>query len=165
MSLFETIKWAPFLLIRPGWFFEEKGENAHWALALGFIMAAATLSSGASLLLTRPPYPWIAGSVLLINALGMVGISAGFAYLAIWLIRGEPIGYQKIFSVYAFAGSMPLLLSWVPGAFWITELWKWWLVGIGLVRSIRFPESQAALVIGSSIVLTLLFFWSLMMFI
>lgn len=155
-------KCAIGLLVNPGRFFEEKGDKAHWTLAFGFIMISALISSGATLLLARPSSPWLTGSILIINAVGMIGISAGFAYLAIWLIRGKPIRFEKVFGIYAFATSMPLLLSWIPGAFWITEIWKWWLVGIGLVRSIRFRGSQAAVVIGSSIGLTILFFWSLM---
>jgi len=158
-------KCAATLLINPRRFFSSEGKKASWTVAFGFIMVSAIISSGAALLLTRPSSPWLTGSILLINAVGMVGISACFAYLAIWLIRGERIRFKKIFSIYAFAGSMPLLVSWVPGAFWLTEAWKWWLVGTGLVRSARFRGAQVVVVIGSSIGLTILFFWSLIMII
>ena len=158
-------KCATGLLLNPRRFFSEEGQRAHWALAFGFVLISAFISSGAGLLLTRPLSPLLTGSILFVNAVGMVLISTGFAYLVVWLIRGERIRFEKLFSIYAFAGSMPLLLSWVPGAFWITELWKWWLVGTGLTRSTNFRGTQVAMIMGCSIGLTILFFWSLMLII
>ena len=116
-------------------------------------------------MMKQPASPWLSGCIWFCNAVGMVFITSLFGYLGVRLTQDNHVTLGQLLRLYAFAGSMPTLISWIPGSFWITETWRWWLVGIGLTRGNNLPWRQTAIVIGCTIGLTILFFWSIMMII
>lgn len=156
-------KSAAGLLLAPGRFFSGEGKTAHWGYALGMLSLSALLASCAAFLLQKPPTPWLSGGLFVFNGVGMILISAAFGFLAIRLTRKAPISFGQLFSIYAFSGSLPMLISWLPGSFMAFESWKWCLIGIGLTRGGGLSWRQALVVIAGSIGLTILFFWSLML--
>lgn len=157
-------KSAGHLLVAPGQFFSQQGKAAHWAYALGIIFITAFVAAGTALILKTTAPSWFGIGLFVFNAVGMILISAAFGFLAIRLIHQEaPVSFGRFFSIYAFAAALPTLLSALPGSFMATETWKWCLIGIGLTRGIGLLWRQAVVVIGSSIALTILFFWSLML--
>ncbi len=151
------------LLIRPGKFFKDGGGNDRWEVALGLMTLSGIFSAAAFLIMTHPPSPWVTGSIWAVNAIGMVFILATFGYLSIRVSMPQKISYGKLFSTFAFASSLPTFFSWIPGAKWITEIWRWWLIGIGLTQSNGLQLRHALLIMGSSIGLTVLLFWSFML--
>lgn len=156
-------KSAGSLLIAPGKFFSREGKMAHWGYALGLISLSALVASGAVFFLNKSPSPWLSCGIFVVNGVGMVLISAAFGFIALRLTHESPVSFGRLFSIYAFAGSLPMLISWLPGSFLATETWRWSLIGIGLTRSSGLLWRQAAVVIAGSIGLTILFFWSLML--
>jgi hypothetical protein len=156
-------KSAGSLLTSPGRFFSREAKTAHWRHGLGLIFSSALLASCGVLLLNKPPSPWLSSALFVFNGVGMVLISAVFGYLALRLIWETPVAFGHVFSIYAFAGSLPMLISWLPGSFLAVEAWKWCLIGIGLTQGLGLPWRLAVVVIAGSIGLTVLFFWALML--
>ena len=151
------------LLISPARFFAHEANGTHWGFSLGLLTFSAIASAAILLMMKHSPFTWINGGLWILNAVCMAAIAAAFGFLAARIIQAEHIPFSHILRIYAFAGSMPTLVAWVPGSFWITELWRWWLVGIGLTYSTRLNWRQTTGVITCSIGLTILFFWSLML--
>ena len=55
-----------------------------------------------------------------------------------------------------------LLVSWLPFFVWLTEPWKWWLIGRGMTQALGFRWTQALLIIVISFSIIALFFWSVL---
>lgn len=153
------------LLWSPGRFFSCQVKQVHWSVPLVFLTIAAAMSTVAALVYGSMPSPLVTGSILFLNAIGTLLAGAFFGYIAARILPGGGVPFNRMFSIYAFSGGLPLLIAWLPGSFWVSELWKWWLVGIGLTRAGEFHGHQAATIIGASIGLSLCFFWSLLMLI
>ncbi|MDX9786460.1 MAG: hypothetical protein RBT11_06780 [Desulfobacterales bacterium] len=153
------------LLLTPGRFFSKEGKTAHWGHALCLIFLSALLASCAVFFLIKPSAPWLSSGIFIFNGVGMILISAAFGFLTMRLTQEAPISFGRLFSIYAFSGSLPMLISWLPGSFLASESWKWCLIGIGLTRGSKLLWRQALVVIAGSIGLTILFFWSLMLFV
>ena len=98
----------------------------------------------------------------MVNAIGMVLIAAALGYLVMALTIGKQVSFTRFFSVYAFSSGVTLLASWIPFFIWITEPWKWWLIGTGMVKGCGFSLSQALVIIGVSISVMFLLFWSVL---
>ena len=73
---------------------------------------------------------------------------------------GRRVMFAQFFSVQAFAVSATLLAAWIPLLIWITEPWKWYLIGVGLVKACGFRWYHAVMNIGITIFVMVLFFWS-----
>ena len=44
-----------------------------------------------------------------------------------------------------------ILYAWIPYFLILTEPWKWWMIGTGMIKTCRLSFAQAVLVIGLSI--------------
>ena len=151
------------LLLSPGRFFSEEGKTAHWGCALCLIFLSTLPAACAVFFLNRPSAPWLSSGIFIFNGIGMILISAAFGFLAMRLTQEAPVSFGRLFSIFAFSGSLPMLISWLPGSFMASETWKWCLIAIGLTRGGGLLWRQALVVIAGSIGLTILFFWSLML--
>ena len=85
--------------------------------------------------------------ILMINAVGMTGLCAAIAWLAAMIGSGPRLGFSRIWTVFAVATSPTLLIAWVPFAFFFTEPWKWWLIGIGLVHGLGITKARAVIIV------------------
>jgi len=150
------------MLGEPRRFFSELPRAMGLKRPLGFLFVSSLFFAGASLMSNRPPNPVIMGSIFFINAMGMVFIAAGIGYLVMFMIMGRQVTFTRFFSIYALSFGVTLLASWLPFFMWLTEPWKWWLIGTGMVKGCGFRKIQAAVVIGVTIVVLVLFFWALL---
>ena len=148
------------ILIRePKKFFMGLQGEAGLKKPLGFLIVSSILFALAGILGNIYTNPFVMGSIFLVNALGMVFIAAGLGYIVMTLTIGKKVGFNTFFSIYAFSSGVTLLASWVPFFFWLTEPWKWWLIGTGMVKCCGFKTIQAVSVIGLSVGIIILFFW------
>jgi hypothetical protein len=99
--------------------------------------------------------------ILLINAIAMPFIAAGTGFMVMTMTIGKRVTFTKLFAVYAFAGGVTMLASWIPLFVWVTEPWKWLLIALGMVKGCGLRWMQAVLIIGISIFILVLFFLSL----
>jgi len=148
------------ILSSPGRFFAELPEFPSIRPASGCLLVSSLFFACASL--TQPhEQPLIMAIILLVNAVSMCFMSAGLGYGVMVMTLGKRVTFSKFFSVYAFAAGITLLAAWIPLFVWITEPWKWLLIAVGLIKGCGLRWFQAILVMSVSIVVLILFFWSL----
>ena len=75
--------------------------------------------------------------------------------MVMMLTLGRRIPFERLFAIYAFASGVTLLVSWIPFSTWLTEPWKWVMIGLGMVRAGGLRWRQTVLVVGISVVLLL----------
>jgi len=150
------------MLGKPRIFFSELPRDAGLKRPLYFLFVSSLFFAGASLMSNRPPNPVIMGGIFFINAMGMVFIAAGIGYLVMTMIMGRQVTFTRFFSIYALSFGVTLLASWLPFFMWLTEPWKWWLIGTGMVKGCGFSLSQAFVIIGISMGVMFLLFWSVL---
>ncbi len=148
------------LWFSPGQFFRELPETPRVGQPLSFLLLSSFIAAAGTFLYV-PACTLLMAAVVFINAASMPFIASAFGYLVMTLMRGEQAGYGRLFRVYAFASGATLPLAWLPSSLWFTETWKWVLIGIGLVKGCGLRPLQATAVIAFSVLLLVLFFWSL----
>ena len=149
------------VLEQPRNFFSKLPQESGFKKPFGFLFVSSIFFTVAGIVSGMCPNPFVTGLIFFINAMGMVFISAGIGYMAMTMIMGRNVTFARFFSIYAFSSGVTLLASWIPLFVWLTEPWKWWLIGTGLTKACGFNWKQACLVIGVSIVILVLFFKSL----
>ena len=148
------------LLGAPRQFFVELPEEIGFRQPFGFLLISSLFFAGASLAHIQENTFLMVG-IMLVNAIGMAFVSASFSFMVMTMTRCKRVPFLRVFSVYAFASGVTMLASWIPLFVWITEPWKWLLITIGLVKGCGLRWMQAILIVGVSIFLLILFFWSL----
>jgi hypothetical protein len=148
------------ILGSPRRFFGELPEDVGFRNPFGFLLISSLFFTGASLTCVHDRHVLMAG-ILLTNALSMPFITAGTAFLIMTMTMVERVSFTRLFAVFAFAAGVTMLASWIPLFVWITEPWKWMLIAMGMVKACGLRWMQAISIIGSSIFIVLLFFWSL----
>lgn len=149
------------ILGAPRSFFRQLPEQTGYHQSFGFLLASALFSAAAAVMTQPLDQPLVAGGVYLVNAVGMAVIAAGLGYMVITMVFPRKTGFRRIFSIYAMASGTTLLAAWIPLFIWITEPWKWILIGIGLSQACGLKWMQSILVVAVSMGVIILFFWSL----
>lgn len=150
------------LLGEPRRFFSGLAPDTGCRHSAGFLLVSSVFFTGASLTQNVYSHPGIMGCIFMVNAVGMVLISAGLGYVVMALTIGRQVPFARLFSVYAFSFGVTLLASWVPFFVWLTEPWKWWLIGTGLTAHCAFSRRQSFFIVGMSIGILILFLWSVL---
>ena len=60
-------------------------------------------------------------------------IMAVILYLVTLLLCKDVFSYQTLFAITAYAG-VTQLAAWIPGMPWIAGIWKFYLIGLGMVK-------------------------------
>jgi len=134
------------ILIEPKRFFTELPDNSSMIKSLGFCILCAVFYTGASLLISNHAHPVETGALFFLGSLGMTFVSACVSYGIMTLTVGRKTGFETIFSIHAFSSGMMLLLSWMSFFFWLTELWKWWLIYTGFRNAGKLSWKPAILI-------------------
>lgn len=150
------------VLGEPRLFFKEIPDDITLKKPVWFLVVSSMFSSIASLLASPPVSPLITSGIFFINAVGMTFIAAVLGYMIMIMITGRRVAFAKLLSIYAFSTGVTLLASWLPTFFFITEPWKWWLIWTGLVKGCEFAWWQAFIIVGASVGIIVLFFYSLL---
>jgi len=148
------------ILGEPRSFFSELPVDLGFLKPLGFLIVSSVFFTVASLISGMPANPFFAGGIFFINAVGMVLIASGLGYLVMVMFFGRSVTFKRFFSIYAFSSGITLLAAWIPFFIWITEPWKWWLIAIGMTRSFGFRKWQIIMIIGLSLCIMILLFWT-----
>lgn len=148
------------LVVAPGLFFRGLGEGQGSRRPVGFLLVSALVHAIAGSHFETGP-PWVGFVLKLANALGMTVFSALIAFTIARMTSLRSVRYSTIFSMFAYASGVTLLVSWVPMLVWVTEPWKWFLIAIGLVHGAGLRWPRALWVVVATIGMVILFFWSL----
>ena len=150
------------LLAEPRSFLGSYLPEAGWKQPLGFLIVSSLFFTSASVIGNTHPKLAIIAGVFFINAVGMPFVAAGLGYMVMTLIMGRRVDFARFFSVYALSSGITLLVAWVPFFLVFSEPWKWWLIATGMVRGFGFKRMQVLLIIGFSVGIWLLLFWTAM---
>lgn len=148
------------LLSEPKKFFSDRAGETTFKQSLCFLVVSSLFFTAASLTSNMYIRPFMMGAIFFVNAVSMAFIAAAFGYVVMIMIMGRKVPFVRFFSIYAFASGITLLVSWVPFLMYLTEPWKWWLIGTGMSKDCRFRLSQTLVIIGVSMGVMFLLFWS-----
>jgi hypothetical protein len=148
------------ILGQPRQFFAELGEDIGWKQPLGFLLVSSLFFAGAGLMSAMPDTPVLFGGIFFVNAVGMTLIAAFAGYGVMVMFFGKRVTFARFFRIYALSSGVTLLAAWVPFFIWLTEPWKWWLIGTGMTRGLGLSWWQALVIIVTSVAAIFLFFWS-----
>lgn len=147
------------MLVSPGQFFGHDIQGIHLGRAMGLLILSSLFFTLAGLNLLQ--HSSLVMSVIhFLNALIMPSISAVIGYVLIKKGLRQPVGFSKVFTVYALASGLTLLMSWIPLFLFITEPWKWFLIGLGMVKRCGLSWRQALFVITVTVLFLIFGFWS-----
>ena len=145
------------VLVSPSRLFADLPRAPDLRPPLVFLVLCSLFHAGASLTCT-PEGSLLGAGILFLNALLMPLIAAALGRVIAVMVRGRRPGFLRFFQVYAYAAGATLMVSWVPFSLWLTEPWKWVLIGIGLIKNCELRPGQALTIILISVaVLTALF--------
>ena len=144
----------------PRQFFSDLPDPVGLRRPLGFLLVSSLFFAVASFTCFRENH-WLLSSIFLVNALLMPFIAAGIAFMVMLLIVERCMPFERLFAIYAFAGGVTLLVSWIPFSNWLTEPWKWILIGLGMVKGGGLTWRQTILILGLSLALLILLFRAL----
>ena len=149
---------ATGLLSGPGRFFKEISDNCNTGKPLGFLILSSLFYVGASFSYINEKVLLLSW-VMLLNSIFMPLIGAAVSTGLVKMTSfGNRIDFKKIFSVYAFAGGITMLIAWIP-LFWLpAELWRWGLVFTGFTKGCGLKKVEAFMITGVSILTIILFF-------
>jgi len=106
--------------------------------------------------------PLADGMICFLNSAGMPVIMSVTTYCVMVTGFGRRASYTRIFNIHALAAGITTLGTWLPSLIIFTIPWNLWLIGTGLTRHVGMKRTQAALVIGISLIVLYLFFRSLL---
>ena len=150
------------LLCAPRRFFSELSDEVGFRRSLGLLIISSLVFAGAALMRNGYEHLLIDGGIFFTNAVSMTFLAASIGYIVMTMIVGRCVTFTKLFSVYALSSGVTLLASWIPFFVWLTEPWKWWLIGTGMTRYCGLQLKHAVTIIGITVCVLLLFFWSLL---
>ena len=148
------------ILGAPRQFFSESPEDVGFEKPFGFLLISSLFFTGASLTCIHERLILMA-CIFFVNSIVMPFFAAGIGFTVMTMTIGKRVKFARLFAVYAFATGVTLLASWIPLFVWLTEPWKWLLIGLGMVKACGLRWMQAFLIIGISVFMLVLFFWSL----
>lgn len=145
----------------PGRFFRRLPDPVGFRRSTGFLFFCCLFFAGASFLCFRPNSVLLTG-ILFVNAFFMPFIASGICFMAMRMILGKRIPFERLFAIVAFSSGVTLMASWIPFSLWVTEPWKWSLIAVGMVRGGGLRWGQAIFVLAITIGILFLFFRSLL---
>jgi hypothetical protein len=162
ISLRNYVRIMGQLLTQPRVFFSTLPLDLGVKRPMLMLIVSSAVYVAACLMSRRPADPLAWGGVLFANAIGMAMITAVLGFGVMLVTRGKQVSFGPFFSVYALSNSAVLLVAWIPFAGLITELFKWWLIGTGLIRSFGLKMWQSAVIVGVSVLGVVVIFQSVL---
>ena len=148
------------LLGKPRQFFQDALLQESLGSGLGFLLLSALLYTAATLAVNPGIQNPAAMAILLANGVGMAVIAAVIGYGIMIMMIGRKISFPLFLNIYAFSSGAALLAAWIPFFLIITEPWRWWLIGTGLVRAGKISKRHTMAIIILSITVITIFFCS-----
>jgi len=141
------------IITSPGNFFREYAEAGNAVLAVFALAVSSIFYAIASLLMHTCPQPLAAVVIFFINAWGMPLLAAAAGFILSRFFLHTNVGFPKFLGIYAWAASAVLLAAWIPYLVLFTEVWRWWLIGVGLIGVCGMKRWQAVMVVAVTLAL------------
>jgi len=146
------------LLLRPARFYERLSRDRGYGPALGFLFFSSILFSIlASIFILQKRA--LFGLIFFINAFTMPPIMALILFLVTLLGCKNVFYYRILFGITAYS-NITLILAWIPGLSWVAGLWKFYLIGLGMVKLGEISSLKAFMVVAvtAAILFSLIYF-------
>lgn len=136
------------LVFHPGAFFEELSPHNQYVPALLFLFACSVLFTLlASIFVVKKTGLFM--FILLMNSFFMPFITAFILHLVGILLCNNVFTFQILFGITAYA-NVTLLAAWIPGMAWVAGIWKFYLIGLGMVKVGHISGLKAFLCLAAS---------------
>ena len=130
------------LLLRPGEFFERLEPAGGLGPPLVFLAVCSAVSGVLSAVYAYQD-PMVAAFSSFANGFLTPFVIAILLYPAAMLLCRNAFTFRGLLKISAYA-QVTLLFSWIPGIGWAAGLWRFYLIGLGMVRVGRITASRAA---------------------
>ena len=144
------------LLIRPGEFFREMPPEGELGPPAAFLAACSAV---AAILTAVYAYqsPWSAAFFRFVNGFFTPFLLALLLHGVAMVVCRNAFTYRSLLRINAYA-QVTLLFSWIPGIGWVTGLWRFYLIGLGMVRVGRItPVKSTTLILGAALIFMVLY--------
>lgn len=120
------------LLFHPGTFYKGLSLDRGFVAALGFLVTSSVFF-GVLASMFIPQKQWLFGAIFSLNAITMPPIMALILLLITLTSSKKVFTYRILFGITAYS-NITLILAWIPGLSWVTGLWRFYLIGLGMVK-------------------------------
>jgi hypothetical protein len=144
------------LLIRPGDFFGEMPPEGELGPPVTFL-AVCSAVSGILTAVYAYEHPWSAAFFRFVNGLLTPFLLALLLHGVAMVLCRNAFTYRSLLRIAAYA-QVTLLFSWLPGIGWVTGLWRFYLIGLGMVRVGRItPVKAASAILAAAVIFMALY--------
>ena len=150
------------LLTRPGIFYATRFKQVTPFQSLVILTLSCIFFSIAGALCRPGSAPLTMGLILFINAVGMVIMGSTACYLVLVTTAYRRYSFGQLLSIFSLSSGAVLFIAWVPSAFILTEPWKWWLIGIGMVKGLGMSKTRAAITVMFTFAAVVVLIYSLL---
>lgn len=133
------------LTFRPGDFYEETPRADDPGFALLFLVLCSLLYSALASIFSMENN-MVFAAIFFLNAVITPFVLALILYMINLVLCRGVFKYKTLLCLTAYA-NVTLLLAWIPGLSWITGLWKFYLIGVGMVKAGQVKGAKAFLVL------------------
>jgi len=135
------------LMTRPSRFFATTFQKVTAAQSLIVLTGSSIFFAATGTLLKPEGASLTTGLILFFNAVGMAIMGCTACYLAIAATARRRYAFRKLLSIFSLSSGVVLLIAWVPSSFFLTEPWKWWLIGTGMINGLGMSRARAAITV------------------
>lgn len=135
------------LMTRPGRFFATTFQKISAVQSLVVLTVSSIFFAATGTLIRPESGSLTTGLILFLNAVGMAIVGSAACYLATVTTARRRYAFKKLFSIFSLSSGVVLLIAWVPSSFFLTEPWKWWLIGVGMINGLGMSRARAAMTV------------------
>ncbi len=146
------------ILLQPKDFFQTLPERKSAGDAVRFLCICAGIYSIAATVFAHENH-LLYFFMFLLNALFIPVVTATGLYMVLYASGTKTMDYARTFQIVAYAG-VTLLFAWIPGMAPFAEIFKYYLIGAGLVKTGRISIART---IGTLLATIALLFLALYM--
>ena len=150
------------LLFHPGTFYEGLSMDRGYCSALGFLVSSSILF-GSLAGVFIPQKKLLFGAILSLNAITMPPVMALILFLITMIGSKKVFTYRILFGITAYS-NITLILAWIPGLSWVTGLWRFYLIGLGMVKLGNISPLKAFITVAVTAAVLLSFIYLLQPF-
>ena len=153
----EILRIMGTLLFHPGTFYEGLSMDIRIGAPLGFLLSSSVFF-GVLATMFIPQKRWLFGMILSLNAITMPPIMALILFLVALVGCKNVFTYKVLFGITAYS-NVTLILAWIPGLSWAAGLWRFYLIGLGMVKFGRISALNAFITVALTAAILLLFIY------
>ncbi|RJR23086.1 MAG: hypothetical protein C4582_05885 [Desulfobacteraceae bacterium] len=150
----QMLRIAVRLILHPGDFFSGMDAHRHDEKAILFLLLCSLVNASVTALYAGERHATIAG-IAFVNAFLSPFFLAFLLYLVALILCNRLFSFGFLISLMAYAG-VTLLFAWIPGVGWISGIWMFFLVGLGMVKAGGVSPAKAFTALACTVLVFLL---------